>query len=139
MLEMLEAKLAESDTPAARRREVISALLDGIVLTCGIAGIVAFFPPLIYVGAGGHLLASFIGAPIKSLWIGTSLVSAVVCAALTCAAVYLSIRYWHGYDTSAALTHVKTNLLELGATAIVAGGLVGVLMSQPGLMDQVRQ
>ncbi|MER9494164.1 hypothetical protein NKI86_20305 [Mesorhizobium sp. M0320] len=139
MLDWLDAKLTSLDTPAARRREVHCILWDSVALIVGITGLVCSFPPMIFAGALGHVVANLAGAPLKSFWLVTISFSTVIATALTCAGVYLSARYWHEQGAAAAANYVLQSFEQLIATAIVGSGVVSSLVAHPGIADQLRE
>ena len=77
------------ETPQGRLFDAKMIKFDCNLLIFGALGLAISFTPFIYVGAAGHILTSFINAPIKFLWALLKIATLAIESIILAVGIYL--------------------------------------------------
>ena len=126
--------LTARDTPAGRAFEAKIIFFDCLILVLGCAGLALDFLPLVYTlrlsDTSGQI---FFQAPVKWLWPLLEVLTVAIWAVLFFAALYVVQVYFHQLPTKSVISSLKANWLSHLAFAVVAAGIIGNLLTLPGI------
>jgi hypothetical protein len=135
----IDSKLAQRDTPAGREYEIKIMSWDCSALSLGCIALAIPFPPLLFFVAAAHLVLGFMQSVSKLVWIAIEPFQIAIATALLIGAIYGVQVLYLGASAATVTAHVQSHWPQLVATAIVAAGIIGHLLSSVGNADRLVQ